>query len=141
MAYKVIVDPENRCALYRIYGVFRINDCQESKAQAMSHQAFDLGFTHITDLTDVTKFDTDFSSMSLAATELAKLLKDAPAGTVNYIVAPADIHFGLARMYQQLMDGKSPLEVIIVRSRTELTEWMHLEDTQLAEMLDQAAEA
>lgn len=141
MAYRVLVRPEHRCVLYHIYGTFNIDDCQNSKAEAMAHQAFDLGYTQITDLSDVVQFDTNFSGVSQAASVLSELLKDAPAEAVNYILAPEDVHFGLARMYQQLMDGKSPLQVIVVRSRAELAHCIDLEDDQMSEMFDQAAKA
>ena len=73
---------------------------------------------YLVDFSRVTTFDMDFRRMLAHVNRLQEQVPHG-AGTATAIVAPGDVGFGLARMYQSLAEGRLPFRIGVFRSRPE----------------------
>jgi hypothetical protein len=82
--------------------------------------AFPLG---LFDLSDVTGVDVAAESVRDAARRAGEYVDSRLDGGKLAIVAPRDLLFGMARMYE-ILRGDSPVEVRVFREREEAESWL-----------------
>jgi hypothetical protein len=88
------------------------------------------GFDEIVDMSSVTSLVVSTERVQLLAALSASM--DAPSSRSRFaIVAPADHHFGIGRMYQTYRDAnpQSTKQIGVFRSRVEAHAWLGLEDS------------
>lgn len=87
-----------------------------------AHPLFDGTFDEVVDLSDVDKVDVDAKALrALSATVLPNQASGAPMRIA--IIAPSDLAFGLARMYQALR-SESVNEMRVFREADEAMLWI-----------------
>jgi hypothetical protein len=77
------------------------------------------------DLTDIASLDVAAESIRDAARRVAQHVDSRLEQGKLAIVAPRDLLFGMARMYEMLRD-ESPVEVRVFRERNEAESWLGL---------------
>ncbi|WGW03021.1 hypothetical protein [Tropicibacter oceani] len=138
MAFDYQIFPDERCIAFRMHGVYSIEDCRTATRSAMADPAFSPDFAQITDLTGITRFDADYAQVSTLASFIADSAVDIEPGTLFVILATRDINYGMARMFQQLIEGRTPFSVSLVRSRTEAARVLALSTQTVDRMLADA---
>ncbi len=128
MPYSISIDSDLGLVLVKAEGVFTTHDLMESREQVQSDPRYRPGFNHLADLRQVTRFEPgtgdirvrtqrDFGDRQLDDSLIA-------------IVADNDYIFGMARIYESLMDG-APVTVRTFREMCAAHAWLGLpaEDT------------
>lgn len=87
------------------------------------------------DLTGLTKFEVNFLDIE----QFAKARKSTkfPNPFKSAIIAPSEVQFGYARMFQTLNDHPQ-IDVRVFRNRMEACQWVGIEEAALAALLPQA---
>jgi hypothetical protein len=88
------IDPQRRLVISRAWGVLSDADLHEHYAQISADPAFDPAYRQFADLREVTEL-----AVSAAAVEIAAKVPVFSPGARRAFVAPADLHFGMARMF------------------------------------------
>ncbi|MCT4553498.1 MAG: hypothetical protein N4A53_02320 [Pelagimonas sp.] len=89
--------------------------------------------TKLIDLQHVDRFDLDFDQMRRLAARVADFY--CAHGLHLVIYAPVDMSYGMARMFQSLVDAQAGLQVTVCRSETEALAAVGAGDTTLAAMI------
>jgi hypothetical protein len=77
------------------------------------------------DLSDVTIVDVAAGSVREAARRAEQYVDSRLEGGKLAIIAPRDLLFGMARMYE-ILRGDSPVEVRVFRERDEAESWLEI---------------
>ena len=136
MAYSFRLNPQAGCVAFRMHGTYSIADCREATNLAMADSAFSNSFMQVTDLSGITDFAADFSQVSNLVSFLVSASAPIVPGTLFVLIATGDVHYGMARMFQQLIDGRTPFALHLVRSRAEAARIMGLTADTLDRLLD-----
>ncbi|MFZ7089822.1 hypothetical protein [Primorskyibacter sp. 2E233] len=124
-----------QCIVFRKYGTYTTQDCRTSTKSALAEPNYLPQMAQIYDLSDVTDFDANFAQISSLVTFLGEISSQVDQNTPLVIIAPKDIQFGMARMFQQLMDGRTPFDVHLVRNWAEAAKIVDLPPERFQEML------
>jgi hypothetical protein len=106
--------------VYSLYhGEVGEKDVAEQVARMRTHRDFRPSMCEIVDLTNVTMIDVDTDGVHRLATRMSPFA----AAAKRVIVAPEDLAFGLARMFQQIGE-KQRTNLRVVRTLRQA--WEHL---------------
>lgn len=114
------IDPQQRLVISRAWGVLSDDDLHEHYAALTADPAFDPSFRQLADMRDVTRVTTS----STAIEEAAEIPAFTP-GVRRAVVAAADLHFGLARMFAAYAESLGQ-EVRVFRELGAAREWLGL---------------
>jgi hypothetical protein len=114
------IDPERRMILSTGTGVMTDEDLRDHQRRLRSDPAFDRSFDQLWDLQEVTLVEVTSATLR----ELAQARSFDP-GTKRAVVAPEDVVYGMARMFQTLHD-EAPEELNVFRTLEEAKDWLGL---------------
>ncbi|WP_425098206.1 hypothetical protein [Tropicibacter sp. S64] len=102
----------------------------------MADEAFSPDFDFVTDLRDVRFFDADYRGIAHLASRLRDVHAEMPE-TVRYVVlCERDVQFGMARMYQQIVENNVAFSLHLTRTVRAAAEVLGLPEDRLKDMLD-----
>ena len=118
--YPTII-PDLDLAVVRYQGTISLADIQRAFGEYISHTLYRPGRTEIGDLSGVTRVDIDFGAMTILRNQLIEHHMSLGVRTDCHLIAPNDLAFGMARMFQTLSDAtEGNLSVRVHRSPDEL---------------------
>ena len=95
MPLKSVVVEEARLVVTRVSGVLKLPDLEENRASLLADPAFDPSFDHLFDLRGA-----EAGAFPSKDVEQATRFRAFSETSRRAVVAPHDLSFGLARMYQ-----------------------------------------
>ncbi|MFW2545169.1 hypothetical protein ACN2XU_21280 [Primorskyibacter sp. 2E107] len=115
MAFQLRIVPEQRCIVYRIGADYRTDDCLAAWKSMGDQPGYAPDFNIVTDLRDVRSFEADYQQLTQLAPNLAHVHKQMPASVNHVILTERDVQFGVARMYQQVVENTVKFNVYATR--------------------------
>jgi len=115
------IDSESRIIFSTARGVLTEEDLRGHQSRLLADPAFDPKFDQLWDFSEVTKLHVERKAVS----HLAQA-RSFEAGVKRAVVAPSDLAFGMARMFQLLHD-QAPEEVRVFRSQEEAQGWLGID--------------
>ncbi len=109
MSWDVNIDAGRRLVLCRLYGTVTLGDAIAARDSIPGSPTFDPDFDHLIDFSGVTEWRLDARDMR----ELAKATDPFSQQSRRVIVAPSDLSFGMARMYDSLGHEQHQNEVVV----------------------------
>ncbi len=119
MPTEYIIDAGRAMVLSRAWGTIQRGEFIAHGRSLLTDPAFKPHFRQFWDLSTVTQLETDYSGV----TELADVRVFAPE-TRRAILAPTDVIFGLARMFQMMRESKGETGIRVFRDREEAMQWL-----------------
>lgn len=105
-------------------GVYTLADCLDHNRKLSADPEFDSSFSQLADFTHVTKIDASPEDVRL----LAEYSVFSPPSRRAFIM-PADLAFGMGRMYEIIREGQGDLGIQIFRAFEEALDWVLSEAT------------
>ncbi len=122
MPTEISIDPQARRIETRLSGCVTEKTLHEYYRALYQHEHFDPSFSEIFDLTSVTEIKLAADELrSFSFTTAVNTCKGEPVRVA--IVAPTELAFGLARMYE-LLQSESKNAIGVVRTRVEAEAWL-----------------
>ena len=115
------IDTERHAIFSTASGVLTDDDLRGHQKRILADPAFDPSFNQVWDLREV----TEVSVSNRALQDLAAARSFSP-GAKRAMVAPSDILYGMARMFQ-LMHDAAPEQVRVFREIAEAEDWIRLD--------------
>ena len=122
MPYTIEMDLRRQRVWFKGLGVYTPADAFQSIQDMLDHPQFEAGFDVLIDMSqveDVSLWGTDIREK----VEFDRKLIDRLGAARWAFVAPNDLVFGLARMYQALMDD-TPIEANTFRDLSTAQSWL-----------------
>jgi hypothetical protein len=122
------IDHERRLVIARGVGIFRRSDPFEYQQQVWSRPDV-VGFDELIDMSGVTEIDLSTPERMRQLAETSSH-DDVPVGSARMaVVAPTDLTYGLARMYEahRALQPGSTKEVGVFRTLTEALEFLEVQ--------------
>ena len=120
-SYKI--DLEHCIILSTASGTLTDEELRSHQRDVLADPDFESTLNQLWDLREVVRSETS----SAALGDLARA-RSYSVGTKRALVAPRDVQFGMARMFQTLHDG-APEDLRVFRSLEEARDWLGLEPT------------
>lgn len=121
MPAQYTIDSDRRIIFSQAIGVVTADDLRDHQSRLRADPAFDAKFDQLWDLSGATEVQIEAEAIK----ELARA-RSFEAGAKRAVVAPSDLAFGIARMFQLLHD-EAPEEVRVFRSEADARRWLGLE--------------
>jgi len=121
MPLKSVVIEEARLVVTRVSGVFGFADLEENRVSLLADPAFDPSYDHLFDLRAAVA-----SAFPSEDVEKATRVRAFSETSRRAVVAPQDLSFGLARMYQSHRADLST-GIHVFREMDEALEWLELD--------------
>lgn len=128
MPYTIEMDLNQRRVWFKALGVYSQADAFQSIQDMLNHPHFEAGFDVLVDMSevqDVSLWGADVRDK----VEFDRTLIDSIGAAKWAFVAPTDLVFGLARMYQALMDD-SPIQVNTFRDLHAAQAWLDTDEAR-----------
>ena len=135
MLDRVQIFPLRRLVLARFSGLYTTADGMALIEAFLEDPEARLDFNHLYDLSGVDNFDADYSAISRMVSWKAPRLKDASKDARCVLLAPGDIAFGMARMYQSLSADVFPFAVEVTRDMAEALAQVNQPETTLEALI------
>lgn len=103
----------------------------------LSDPDYRLGRPELIDMGGVSRFDLDYEQVRGILYSVARNLPRGAPPIPTAIIAPNDVGFGLARMYQSLAEYSGVLEVSVHRDAGEAMARLDLPYVSVAQLLDE----
>lgn len=113
--YSTWCDPGLLVTQYR--GHMRPDDVLGTLLRYLEDPDFDPAHAHLVDLQQTTELDFDFGRMMRLVSRLEPYYARRSEGARTAILAPRDVAFGIARMYQSLLGDRPQFEIGVFRDR------------------------
>ncbi len=124
MAADYKIDKERRLVISTASGVLAMADVLAHRERLFNDPDYDPNFSQLMDFTPVTQFCIEPGEIrSLAQTMVFS------ADSRRAIVAPSDLLFGFARMYEILRDSAGETGIRVFRDRDEALDWVLAKST------------
>ena len=117
------IDLERRIILSTASGTLTDEDLRSHQRDVLADPHFESTLNQLWDLREVVQIETSNATLG----ELARARSYA-AETKRALVAPRDVQFGMARMFQILHD-QAPEDLRVFRNLEEARDWLGLEPT------------
>lgn len=118
------IDKEQKLVMSTASGVFTMADVLTHQEKLLKDPDFDPSFSHLIDLTHITKFDLEPKEVH----SLAPRSVFSP-GSRRAIVANTDHAFGMSRMFEMLREGFGAQGIRVFRDLDDALEWVLGKDT------------
>jgi hypothetical protein len=112
------LDAARRLVLSRASGLVTAEDFVEHGKRLGQDPGFDPGFCQLLDCSEVRELRLSTEALR----GMARFRLFGP-GSRRAVVAPRDLHYGLARMYEMLR-GDAPEQLQVFRTREEAERWL-----------------
>ena len=122
MAITTTIDSETGLRIHVITGEMTPEDLIETFEQAFSRDDFEPGSAALWDLQGATGKDLLAGDIRGLVDAVVKH-RSGDEGTRIAIVVARDLDFGLARMYEQMLEASTPVRVMVFRDRDEAEIW------------------
>lgn len=118
------IDKERRLVLTSGSGTFTLADAVSHQTRLLNDLDFDPGFSQIADFRHVTHFD-------ISASDIQKLAEKRvfSAESRRAFIAPTDVGFGLARMFEIMRANFAEEKIAVFRDLDEALHWVLSKDT------------
>ena len=122
MAITTTIDSETGLRIHVISGELTPEDLIETFEEAFSRDDFQAGSHALWDFRGATGKDLLAGDIRGLVDAVVKH-RSGDEGTCIAIVVARDLDFGLARMYQQMMEASTDVKVMVFRDRDEAEIW------------------
>ncbi len=117
-----VIDAQNRIVHSRAWGEFTEADVHDHRKRLTTDPLFDSTFRQLADFSAVTRLSLTYASVhALTCTD------PWDANSRRAFVAPADAVFGMARMYEMLLDGHKG-NIAVFRRTEEAERWLRVDE-------------
>ena len=118
MPFAYVIDLERGILFTRAWGRFTDDDVLEHQRRKKVDPDFDPGYRELVDLSQVEEFE-------LTVDGILEIVANDNWGNKarRAFISPTDVIFGMARMYETLLDG-APQEVAVFRTVSEAWQWL-----------------
>ena len=122
MPLDFVIDAEHRIVYSRAWGEFTEADVLAHRQRLKADPQFDNTFRQLADFSMVTRF-------AIPSTSVKALTSSDPwdSDARRAFFAPADVVFGMARMYEMLM-GKYTSNIAVFRRAEEAERWLRIDE-------------
>ena len=117
-----VIDAEHRIVYSRAWGEFTEADVLVHRQRLTADPQFDPTFRQLADFSGVTCLALTYASVN-ALTSSDPWHPEARRA----FVAPADVVFGMARMYEMLL-GEQKSNIAVFRRAEEAERWLHIDE-------------
>jgi len=114
------IDSQRRTIFSTAKGVLQDDDLRSHQSEVLADVEFDRGFDQLWDFREVERVEVSTAMLGALASA-----RSYEAGVKRAMVAPSDLGFGMARMFQMLHDH-APEEIQVFRSMEEAEAWLGL---------------
>lgn len=122
------IDERRGLAVLEAHGRADVAELSTAAATMVGDPAFVPGMAQLVDLSAVAASDGSWRGLAALAERGAELAPKLEGGRLA-IVAPSDLAYGLARMYEVAAEPL-PLEARAFRSRSDALVWLSVEDAR-----------
>jgi hypothetical protein len=119
LPYNHRIYPEYSLSYLSLCGAINVSDCLHAAKAIATDPAFDPNLQFLWDFSDVTSFEGGFQDVSNFVSQRIRLLGHDSLHPNNLMIAQEDTMFGVARMYQQLVESRGLPAPQTVRSYEE----------------------
>ncbi len=118
------IDKDQKLVMSTAVGVFTLADVLEHQEKLLKDSDFDPSFSHLVDLTHITKLDLETEGVHKLAQQ-SIFSRDSRRA----IIANADLVFGLGRMYEMLRESCGARGIRVFRNLDDALEWVLAKNT------------
>ena len=130
MPLEIRVEPTKRLRYAVARGRLTDRDLLEAWGDALADPSYDPALDSLVDMSEADSFEVTPEGAQRLADVMVMCAKEPPPGTRPRValVAPTDVAFGMARMYQSIRaSGGAPSEHRVFREMAEARAWLGLE--------------
>ena len=113
------IDQAQGLVLSRAWGALSRADLMDHGQQLRKDARFKPHYRQLWDFTEITKSELSYAELSA----MAKVNVFAPTSR-RAILAPVDVVFGMARMFQMLRESEGETGIRVFRKRSEALRWL-----------------
>ncbi|MEP2716580.1 hypothetical protein [Pseudophaeobacter sp.] len=136
MAFSVTVLKDLNLVVTQYSGVVDAAQMMAAQRATLEDADYQPGMVELTVVSELQETDMDFPQVLSHRARMAEYYGGKQEPTAHYIIAATDLGYGLARMYQTLVEEHIPnLHLSIYRSEGEALQAMGRAEANLAELL------
>lgn len=130
--FKILAD--RNLAYLKFFGDTCVDECNQTVAALFAEPDWRGGMGILIDNSGISTYAGDFSKLQWLCTEIEKsgAFDDAPASVAYF--SPSDLSYGVARMAQQVLASRLPLEIHVYRDEASALARLGLRETCLDEL-------
>ena len=113
-------DTENALVIVRYNGVITRQASVHRLISCIASEDFRPDFDFFIDLANLTDVEGGYDTMRFYVSNLEPYYAARVNTSKTAILAPNDLQYGTARMYQMICDGVAPIEIGVFRTRAEV---------------------
>jgi len=113
------IDRTQELVLSRAWGVLNRDDLFDHGQRLRADPDFKPHYRQLWDFTEITKSELSYAELAV----IAKVSIFAPTSR-RAILAPVDVVFGMARMFQMLKESEGETGIRVFRQRSEALRWL-----------------
>lgn len=123
MPLETKIDPESGFRTHVVRGVLDLEEVKSALEEVYARPDFK---PEADTLCDLRQADLGHSSRAIikGVVDYVREHRGAPPGARTAIVAGRDLDYGIARMYEQLLEAGSPSDVMVFRTIDEAEAWL-----------------
>ncbi|MBT3700746.1 MAG: hypothetical protein HOE62_22465 [Alphaproteobacteria bacterium] len=105
------------------------DDMQNMPTRVAADKRLRKGMLSLTDLSNITEYKvtTEGVERYMATLESTREVRGQSKAA---IVAPMDLHYGMARVLELKSDGRGPLRYMVFRNREDACKWLGIDDPE-----------
>lgn len=119
MPISYCISPDLDLLYARYFGPMRAEQFSDIYRVYMDDPDYRLGRTELIDMSDATALELNFEQVKTILMGVGRAIPKGTPPIRTVLLAPGDVAFGLARMYQSLADYSGLLEVSVHRTETD----------------------
>ncbi|EPX78490.1 hypothetical protein [Salipiger mucosus] len=135
MGVEVFILRDRNLAYQRFYGRTTLEDCVAGLEHARPDGTIPADQKLLSDLRPVQEIDQNFHDVLRTVSRKAALDIEVTPGTEHAVLAPEDLTFGMARMYQQVSSEMLEFEVGVFRSERGALDFLDQPEDTIAGLL------
>lgn len=132
------ISGEDHCIAYRVGARFHPDNCLEALRAISSDGAYQPSYNFLCDFRATSIFDADYQRLTHLATRLIPIYANIPSSVTFVILTDRDIQYGMARMFQQILENSVAFEFHLSRDLADAAQALGLSTAKLQSRLDAA---
>jgi hypothetical protein len=137
--YVMTIRTDQRLVHFRFRDQLTVSEFRRAFLDFVESPQFDPAFLMLTDTREVDELIADFKSMFNAVQGLSRAFARFDREAKCVLLVKGDMHFGMARMLEQIVEVFSPIRIRAVQSVAEASAFSELSLEALAEVLSGGA--
>jgi hypothetical protein len=123
------IDEDQGVVYLRGSGEVTNDDMRDMPTRVAADARLRAGMLSLTDLSNITDYKVTTAGVERYM-ETLENSRDVRGQSYAAIVAPKDLHFGMARLLELKSDGRGPLQFKVFRNREDACQWLGINDPE-----------